>query len=259
MSGARRPKAVKRPKFYFSLRSPYSWLAYRDLMEDHPELAARLEWIPFCEPDETSAKLLADAGGSFPYTAMSRAKHLYILQDVKRLAADRGLDFAWPVDRAPWWEPAHLGYWVALRHGKGAEFIARAASARWQEGLDICDPEVIGSFGPALGIDPAELSGAPDDPDARAQGLRALLSVERDGVFGVPFFVRGYDKYWGLDRLPAFAGAVLADPAGADPAGADPAPTTTPDAVTVPSPGSGQALGLPTGSSVDDGHAGGCG
>ncbi|MFD3697137.1 hypothetical protein ACFWUZ_13460 [Streptomyces sp. NPDC058646] len=34
------------PRFYFSLRSPYSWLAYRDLHERHPDVADVLEWRP---------------------------------------------------------------------------------------------------------------------------------------------------------------------------------------------------------------------
>ncbi|MDT9701432.1 2-hydroxychromene-2-carboxylate isomerase [Streptomyces sp. P17] len=224
------------PRFYFSLRSPYSWLAYRDLLDRHPDTASALEWVPFFEPDELSRKLLAEAGGAFPYTPMSPEKHRYILQDVRRLAAERGLSFSWPVDREPVWEVPHLGYLAAARHGKGAEYIALAQRARWELGLDICDRAVIGGFGAELGLDPEELSCASDDSSLRAAGVRVLLEIQRDGVFGVPFFVDHFDKYWGVDRLPAFVAALAAKRA-ADAVG-------TPDASPV---------------SVDDGHAGGCG
>ncbi|MFE6589306.1 2-hydroxychromene-2-carboxylate isomerase [Streptomyces sp. NPDC057781] len=242
MSTGKRKRVV--PRFYFSLRSPYSWLAYRELVDEHPELAARIEWIPFCEPDELSRKMLDAAGGEFPYAAMSAAKHRYILQDVRRLAAARGLSFRWPVDRDPVWEVPHLGYLAARRHGKGARFVELAARARWEEGRDICDPAVIGSFGPELGMHSAELAGASDDPQLREEGLEALLAVHRDGVFGVPFFTVHYDKFWGVDRLRDFVAAAAAREAlEAGDAG-------RPDE---------NNRKLPHGPSFDDGHAGGCG
>ncbi|MET8028138.1 2-hydroxychromene-2-carboxylate isomerase [Streptomyces avermitilis] len=231
------------PRFYFSLRSPYSWLAYRDLLDRYPRTAAAVEWVPFFEPDELSRKLLAEAGGAFPYTPMSPEKHRYILQDVRRLAGERGLEFTWPVDREPVWEVPHLGYLAAARHGVGAPYIALAARARWELGLDICDRTVIAGFAAELGLDAEELATASDDSELRAEGVRVLLEIQRDGVFGVPFFVDHFDKYWGVDRLPAFAAALAAKTA-ADLTGA-------PD-------DSGDPLPVPA-ASVDDGHAGGCG
>ncbi|HEX5741026.1 MAG TPA: DsbA family protein, partial [Pilimelia sp.] len=126
-------------RFYFSFRSPYSWLAYRDLLDRHAGAADRLSWIPYWDPDERSQELLAADGHTFPYTVMSRAKHLYVLQDVARLTGDRGLAVTWPVDRDPVWEVPHLAYLVAQREGEGREFIRRVYRARWEEGRDICD------------------------------------------------------------------------------------------------------------------------
>ncbi|MDQ1026950.1 2-hydroxychromene-2-carboxylate isomerase [Streptomyces umbrinus] len=239
--GGRRRGRV--PRFYFSLRSPYSWLAYRDLIDRYPRTAEAVEWVPFFEPDELSRKLLAEAGGAFPYTPMSAEKHRYILQDVRRLAAGRGLEFTWPVDREPVWEVPHLGYLAAARHGRGPEFVALAARARWELGLDICDRTVIAGFAGELGLGQEELACAADDSSLRAEGVRVLLEIQRDGVFGVPFFVDHYDKYWGVDRLPDFV-AAIEERTAADPAG-------VPGVSGTPLP--------PSVSSVDDGHAGGCG
>lgn len=240
--GGGRARRRRPPRFYFSLRSPYSWLAYRDLLDRYPGVAEAVEWVPFFEPDELSRKLLAEAKGAFPYTPMSPEKHRYILQDVRRLAAERGLSFSWPVDREPVWEVPHLGYLAAARHGKGPEFIALAQRARWELGLDVCDRAVIGGFGAELGLDGEELASASDDSSLRAEGVRVLLEIQRDGVFGVPFFVDHFDKYWGVDRLPAFAAALSAK-SGADLVGA--------------SEVSGVSASAPV--SVEDGHAGGCG
>ena len=231
--------AARAPRFYFSLRSPYSWLLYRDLLKQYPDLAERLEWIPFWEPDEPSTRLLTEAGGEFAYADMSKAKHLYVLQDVRRLAAERGLSVSWPIDREPWWEVPHLAYVVARRAGRGRAFIDAAYRLRWEQGADICDPATVADLAATIGLDPAPLVSAPQDPSVRAEGVQALLSAYRDGVFGVPFLVDRFDRYWGLDRLPTF----VADQARK-------APSTKP---------SDDLAGASLKAGSDAGHAGGCG
>jgi 2-hydroxychromene-2-carboxylate isomerase len=226
------------PRFYFSLRSPYSWLALHDLAVGYPDVAAAVTWRPFWEPDATSSAALAERGGDFPYATMSHAKHLYILQDVKRLAADRGLVPTWPVDRDPVWEVPHLAYLVAERSGAGRAFVHAATEARWQHGRDICDPQVIAAVAASVGVDPAEAAAAGIDARLRADGVERLLDVCADGVFGVPYFRHGRARYWGIDRLPAFAAHLRGRPT--DP---DRAPGSMMDATV----------------GADAGHSGGCG
>lgn len=247
-AGADRARAVrstaKPPRFYFSFRSPYSWLAWRDLRERHAQVATMLEWIPFWEPDAQSQHLLTEAGGAFLYTPMSRAKHLYILQDVARLAAERGTAICWPVDRHPTWEVPHLAYLVAARHDRGHEFVERTYRARWEEGRDICDRGTISQIARYIGLDTDELADASDDPDTRRQGVDALMAAYRDGVFGVPFFVHGIAKFWGLDRLETFVASLRVPASKQDMADRQPR-----EFADEPVPA----------ESTDAGHAGGCG
>jgi 2-hydroxychromene-2-carboxylate isomerase len=232
---------VPEPRCYFSLRSPYSWLAYRDLCTRYRELVDRLEWVPFWEPDEHLSSTLAERGGKFPYTVMSRAKHLYVLQDVARIAKQQGIAPRWPIDRDPVWEVPHLAYLVAARHGSGPRYMAAAYRARWEQGRDICDPATVAALGREIGLDGDELAAAGDDPVLRQQGVEILLQGCRDGVFGVPFFIHGYHRFWGADRLDSFVEHLGA---GQPPATAPPVPVVA-------------ALGSGTGS--DGGHPGGCG
>lgn len=224
-------------KFYFSLRSPYSWLAYLDLMSLYPDVAESVRWLPFWEPE---ADLLSRLSEPFPYVAMSRAKSLYILQDVRRLARRRGLEVTWPVDRGPRWEVAHLAYLVAERAGAGRAYIDAVYRARWQSGRDISDPEAIAAVGAQIGVDPESLRLAADDPGLREEGLEALRALVRDGVFGVPFFVCGRERFWGIDRLADFAAMVRASSGGE-------------------SPDDNATLILRPALAADQGHAGGCG
>lgn len=241
---ANRRRRRDEPTFFFSFRSPYSWLAYRDLLARYPDVADRLRWVPYWEPDAWTSRLLTEARGRFVYTAMSREKHLYVLRDVRRLAAERGLAVRWPVDRDPCWEVSHLPYLRAASIGLGRAYVDRVYRARWEQGRDISDRRTISEIGDEVGLPSA--ADAADDPVLRAQGAQALLLSGQLGVFGVPFFVGGGDMFWGLDRLAPFADALRG--------------TAVSTAMTE-LPGDAEALvaaGTPT-PGGETGHAGGCG
>ncbi|MGO4417677.1 DsbA family protein, partial [Streptomyces sp. MCAF7] len=124
-------------------------------------------------------------------------------------------------------------------------YIERVYRARWQEGRDICDPATVADIATELGLPAERLAGAAEDRELReGPGLAALLALGRDGVFGVPFFLHGYDKFWGVDRLPAFVESVRAR--------ARPEPVE---------PGVGVSGGpdFSAARAGDQGHAGGCG
>ncbi|MCG8914805.1 DsbA family protein [Actinokineospora sp. PR83] len=199
---AKLPKAA--PKLYFSLRSPFSWMAVRRLLERVPDARELIDFIPFYEPDERSGALLAERGGEFHYVAMSKAKHLYILNDTKRLAAGFGYRMKWPIDVAPVWELPHLAWIVAGDLGVQDDYYRAVMAARWERGEDICDPAVLRGVLADAGLPVEPLLGAADDPAVRARGVDALMAMYNDDVFGVPYFKWGTHRFWGLDRLDAF-------------------------------------------------------
>ena len=167
-----------------------------------------MEYIPSWEPDDITLKLLSERGGKVLYPSMNRQKHLYILQDIKRMAAHFGYSMTWPIDRRPWWELPHLGYLAACHQGKGREFFWGVYQARWEKGQDICSPEIIGPLAKELDLDPDRITSAPRDTPLREEGAEALFRCYRDGVFGVPFFIIGYEKFWGIDRVDMFVAAL---------------------------------------------------
>ncbi|MBD0743107.1 2-hydroxychromene-2-carboxylate isomerase [Streptomyces sp. CBMA152] len=244
---SRRPA---RPVLYFSFRSPYSWLALRDLEARFPQAPEVVEYRPWWEPDGPSRKELDARGAPFPYIPMSKAKHLYILQDVKRLTEARGIKVSWPVDIDPWWEVPHLAWLAARRLGQDRRLLAALVAARWERGANICDPGVLRAVAEEAGLDPAPLVGAVDDPAIRAEGLDCLQQVHEDDAFGIPYFTYGRRRYWGLDRLDGFLRDVTE--AGLGEAGTD---TADEDA---------EKSGLPVGvlnriGAYDHDTAGGCG
>ncbi|GAA1866345.1 DsbA family protein [Myceligenerans crystallogenes] len=194
--------------WYLSLRSPYSWLAIRLAQKRWPELWADAELRVFFEPGEAMATEVAERRIDFPYVAMSRAKHLYILRDVRRIAGGLGLTPTWPVERDPQWDVPSLAVVAALRADavSGRELALDLTAARWERGEDILDRAVVADSARRAGLDPA-LADAVDDPQVRAWGGEALEQVQRHGVFGVPMIVVGREPYWGVDRLPLAAAA----------------------------------------------------
>lgn len=196
---------MKRPRLYFSLRSPFSWMAVRQLEERVPQARQLIEYVPFTEPDPTSLAALHARGGEFHYVPMSKAKHLYILNDTKRLSAKFGYQMKWPIDVDPvWWDLPHLAWLKARETGDEHIFYNAVMAARWERGENICDREGLRRICCDAGLEGDHLVAAPEDPHIREQGVDALMQVYLDDVFGVPYFKVGRQRFWGLDRLDDF-------------------------------------------------------
>jgi len=211
---AARPRP--RPRLYFSFRSPYSWLTVRRLRAVVPDLFTRFTCFPYWDPDAQTDRALRERGGEFHYQQMSRAKHLYMLLDTKRLAQQAGLAMAWPVDLDPWWELPHLAWLVARRHGLANDFYDALVEARWGRGENICEPEVTAAAARRAGLDPAVALAAPADPAVREEAVDCLYQAYLDDVFGIPYLKWGRHRFWGLDRLDAFLAVWQPDLEGAD-------------------------------------------
>jgi len=236
-------RAKKPPKVYFSLRSPFSWMALRLLEERVPNAREVMEFVPWWDPDATTTSALQERDSGVHYTQMSKAKHLYILQDVKRLSAKHDLDLAWPIDVDPWWELPHMAWLKARRLGFDKVFYDALTSARWEAGENICDPEVLHHVATSVGLDGELMVNAAHDPTIREEGTAAMASAYDDDVFGIPYFKLGRHRYWGLDRVDALLPTL---------AGSSDVPAAT-DITDVP------ALVLERVGGYDRDSAGGCG
>ncbi|MBU3862707.1 DsbA family protein [Streptomyces sp. 4503] len=241
----------RRPRLYFNLRSPFSWMGLKRLEERFPQAPEVIEYYPYWDPDEKTRAALEERDSGFHYTQMSKAKHLYILQDTKRLSTRYGYTMSWPVDVDPWWELPHLA-WLKARHlGRERDFYAAVSAARWERGENICDTEVLHRVAEAAGFDGDEMVAAAHDPALRAEGVDALAAAYDDDVFGIPYFKVGRHRFWGLDRVDGFLDELI--PALRK-AGVDVA-EPVPEAIDDPLP----AALLERVGAYDSDSAGGCG
>lgn len=222
---------MRKPRLYFSMRSPYSWFAIMRLRESFESLDNTFDVYPYWDPDAQTDELLAEAGGKFHYVQMSRAKHLYMLIDTRRIAEGYGKSLQWPVDIDPFWELPHLAWLRARHNGHHWRLYDQLMQARWLHGQDICTPSVVESAAQAAHIDPGPLLTAHEDAAIRTEGAQCLKRAYLDDIFGIPYIKWGSQRYWGYDRVPVF----LNDWYGSTPPPAD--VPVTPSLVEVDAPG----------------------
>lgn len=192
----------KKMRFYFGFRSPYAWLATHMLASLPEDVRENIEPVPYWSCGSDVAKKLSDKGGDILYQPMSRARHFYILQDLRRLTSKFELPVRWPVDpQEPNWDRPHMAYLVAEQLGRGNEWLNAVFKARWQEGRDVCSEAVIAEIAEALDLPVKQILSAMDNHDVQEQAAHILKQAYSDSVFGIPLFIIGSERFWGIDRL----------------------------------------------------------
>ena len=210
-------------RFYFSFRSPFAAISLVRLR--------RLE--VFRDLDISLMPLWPEVifGGHIDNPTDNLFKMSYIFGDAARQAAQAGLDrtlFDLLADRfqlpegidyskqkvgvpmgEEHWDLTHKALLHADNEGKGWAFADAICVKRFnfdgQGTADVMDREVIRSLAESVGLDGEAALAALDDPAIDEQMDRIIRQSEKDGVFGVPFFVLetsdAVEKFWGNDRL----------------------------------------------------------
>jgi len=175
--------------FFFSFRSPYSYLAgpRAFALGDAYDVDVVFRGvIP-----------MAMRGQSVP-----REKGLHTLRDVKRESKRLGMPFGRIHD--PIGEGAIRCLLVAehaVDVGREREFVLAASRAIWAEAVDVADDDGLRSVCEDAGLDWAACQAALGDPALRArvdQDTEALIEL---GHWGVPVFVFEGELFWGQDRI----------------------------------------------------------
>ncbi len=194
-----RPRQVKPLDFYFSFRSPYSYLA-----ADRVFKLAELYKIPV-----QVKPIMPMVTRGIP---LSKAKRAYIVKDARREAEKYNLPFGKICD------PLGDGinrcmslFLYAQSKGKEKEFVVSAAAGIWSEGLDVNRPSHLKKMLERAGLDWQEgQSWLGKEEDGRELAQHNSDDLAELGLWGVPAFRYGNLVLWGQDRLWALEKAVLA-------------------------------------------------
>jgi 2-hydroxychromene-2-carboxylate isomerase len=187
-------------RFYFSFRSPYAWLATERLESELGDLGVDIARLPVYPTSE----LFPNDPAAMPH------KIAYIVQDIRRLARERGLTVRFPSAADPDWSISHAAFLGAERQGTGQRFMLEMFRKRFGEGLALERDDVITDAARRSGSDPDAILSAAHSEELRAEASAGWrLGVERDGIFGVPSFVYAGKLYWGQDRMHFLRSAVV--------------------------------------------------
>ena len=183
-------------RIYFAFRSPFSRLGLHKVAR--AGLAERLPMrlIPFSGPA---------GGAAFLDPLSSPPKLAYYMEDAPRMTERMGLPSVMPDPFDVSLTRADRAFVLAERAGKGLAFALAVSDARFGEGRDISNLDVLAAC--------AEQAGLPGDLPKDAKSDKSTLEtlgawrqeIDGDMVFGVPFAVLEQggqkQKFWGQDRF----------------------------------------------------------
>jgi len=178
-----------RVDFYFSFRSPYSYLA-------GPRA--------FALPERFDIELAFH--GVIPMVmrgqSVPRQKGLHTLRDVAREADRLGMPFGRIHD--PLGQGAIRCLIVsehAIDEGRQREFVLAASRAIWGEAVDVSTDEGLRGVCERAGLDWAACLAALADPAMIARVEANTSALAELGHWGVPVFAFGGELFWGQDRI----------------------------------------------------------
>ncbi len=178
-------------RFYFSFRSPYSWLGFYRFQKIIDKLPVTVEYIP-CFPRSNSK--VENPGDN-------KLKRIYMSRDIKRFTDAYGLLLNWPETIDTDWLAPHVIFLYALDNQLGVEYAMNVYSARFEQGLNVGDVTVLKNIGQEIGMKPDDMMTVVNNNEYLERFEDLQSNAKKDNLFGVPFFVYSKNKYWGNDRL----------------------------------------------------------
>jgi len=186
--------------YYLSAISPWCYLAGQRLEGIARRAGAEIRYLPV-DP----MQLFARTGG-VALAERHENRKAYRLQELRRHAAHLGMPITlrpahFPTNAAP----AAYAIIAAQAAGGGdlGGLVHALMRACWAEEKDIAEDGVIRAALAAHGFDPG-LADRGLFVGAETYG-RNLEDAVAAGVFGVPFYIVGDERFWGQDRLDFLA------------------------------------------------------
>jgi 2-hydroxychromene-2-carboxylate isomerase len=195
--------------FYFSFRSPYSYLATPQV----EELIARYDVQP-------RMRIVTPIAIRIPgfFKSVNPLWPPYLLRDTFRIAQMHDIPYRWPrpdpiimdigsgdvaVDQPYIHNVSRMGV-AAEREGKGFAFARRASHTIWSGEIDNWhEGDHLARAAADAGLNPERLAATVRDEadDLAAEIDRNVADQKTAGHWGVPLFVFEHEPFFGQDRL----------------------------------------------------------
>lgn len=182
--------------FWYEFASAYSYLSAMRIAEAAESEGVALRWRPFL----LGPIFVAQGWTTSPFT-LYPAKGRYMVQDMKRLSAARGLKFALP---DPFPQNGLLAARLAMIgavEGWAPDFTRAVYVAEFDQARNISERHIMTEILVELGLDaPVTLERA-EMPENKARLKEQTEEAAARGIFGAPSFTVGGELFWGDDRM----------------------------------------------------------
>ena len=197
-------------EFFFDCSSPWTYLAFRNLLPLAERLNVAIDWRPVLVGGIFNA---VNTGVYAAREDWNSAKNRYILKDVQDCARDIGVVMNFPPKIFPVNSVKAMRscLWIAqdpVAQPKLLAFIEAVFAAYFTGQEDISKDEVLARLSTAVGIDADACLVGMTLPPIKDQLKANTDEAMRRGAFGSPTFFIGDDMYFGNDRLTLLEAAV---------------------------------------------------
>lgn len=188
--------ARKQVQYFFAFPSPFAALADARIDDLVSQAGGELVPIPIVPPPAPPPTGIA--------AQLQEFKVSYLLEDAARWAKKLGVPWsppplnpARPLDTTD----AAAGYYFAREKGKERGYRNAVFRARWGEGRDIGDREVLADCALKAGLSRDEFLQALASKRYHEEVPKTLRLCMQDKIFGVPIFIVDGKRFWGNDRI----------------------------------------------------------
>ena len=176
-------------EFFFSFRSPYSWVALERTFRLADRHGLNLEIRPVLP--------MVMRGLAVP-----PAKRMYILRDAAREAALHEVDFGRVCDPLGAGVERCMALWpFAEKEGKLRNWLATAGRGIWSRGIDAASDRGLERLCRDAGLEWHRARRWLDDDGWRTRAEENRAAMEAAGSWGVPTFRFNGETVWGQDRF----------------------------------------------------------
>jgi 2-hydroxychromene-2-carboxylate isomerase len=185
-------------EFFYDFASTYSYLSAMRIEALAAAAGVAIVWKPFL----LGPIFRAQGWETSPFN-LYPAKGRYMVRDMERLAAARGLKFRLP---SPFPQNSLHAARIALighAEGWGPAFTRGVYEAEFAHGADIADKATLAGILARLGLDADAQLARSVRPENKERLRLQTEEAQALGIFGAPSFVAGGELYWGDDRLEA--------------------------------------------------------
>ncbi len=186
-------------EFFFDLSSPWTYLAFRGLLNMRQELDFELQWRPIL------------VGGVFNTVNQEVYEHRanpnprrwqYMMKDLQDWADYYDLQLHWPEQHPISSVKAMRGALLALEHDCIEDYSETVFAAYWTEQIDISTNDALRSFAQRCQLDVEQfMTGIQQDSIKQALRDNTQELMDRGGFGSPSMFLNGKDLYFGNDRL----------------------------------------------------------